>query len=114
MDSHTKSYKSPDPEVPIQSLYICINRAVRPFTQTVSLGCLCSEQLSEERMSSTAELSQLTALTTHLSDLLISSATLNRPKSVMTTLLVNSSMLFGSRNTFFDFRSVWTIFLEWR
>ena len=28
MDSHTKSYKSPDPVVPIQSLYICINRAV--------------------------------------------------------------------------------------
>ena len=25
---HTKSYKSPDPVVPIQSLYICINRAV--------------------------------------------------------------------------------------
>ena len=25
MDSHTKSYKSPDPGVPIQSLYTCIN-----------------------------------------------------------------------------------------
>ena len=24
MDFHTKSYKSPDPEVPIQSLYICM------------------------------------------------------------------------------------------
>ena len=36
MDFHTKSCKSPDPEVPIQSLYICINRV----TQTVSLGCL--------------------------------------------------------------------------
>ena len=36
MDFHTKSYKSPDPEVPIQSLYICINHV----TQTVSLGCL--------------------------------------------------------------------------
>ena len=41
MDFHTKSYKSPDPEVPIQSLYICINRV----TQTVSLGCLCWYQL---------------------------------------------------------------------
>ena len=37
MDFHTKSYKSPDPEVPIQSLYIDINC----ITQTVSLGCLC-------------------------------------------------------------------------
>ena len=36
MDFHTKSYKSPDPEVPIQNLCICINRV----TQTVSLGCL--------------------------------------------------------------------------
>ena len=34
MDFHTQSYKSPDPEVPIQSLYIGINRV----TQTVSLG----------------------------------------------------------------------------
>ena len=42
MDSHTKSYKSSTPGVPIQSLYICINRAVRPFTQTVSSGCLFS------------------------------------------------------------------------
>ena len=25
VDSHTKSYKSPDPGVPIQSLYTCIN-----------------------------------------------------------------------------------------
>ena len=42
MDYHTKSYKLPDPGVPIQSRYIhvCINRAVQPFTQTVSLGCL--------------------------------------------------------------------------
>ena len=28
MDSHAKSYKSPDPAVPLQSLYIFINRAV--------------------------------------------------------------------------------------
>ena len=33
--SHSKSYKSRDHGVPIQSLYICINRAVRPLTQTV-------------------------------------------------------------------------------
>ena len=35
MDFHTKSYKSPDPEVPIQSLCIGINRV----TQTVSSSC---------------------------------------------------------------------------
>ena len=42
MDFHTKSYKSPDPEIPIQSLYIyvCINCVA----QTVSLGCLCLYQ----------------------------------------------------------------------
>ena len=41
----TKSYKLPDPVVPIQSLYICINRAVRLLTQTVSLGCLWAKVL---------------------------------------------------------------------
>ena len=40
VDSYTKSYKSPDPGVPLQTLYICRNRAVRPLTQSVSLGCL--------------------------------------------------------------------------
>ena len=35
MDSHTNSYKSPDPEVSIQSV-ACINGATRPLTQTDS------------------------------------------------------------------------------
>ena len=43
VDFHTKSYKSPDPEVPIQSLNICINRV----TQTVSLGCLWPNRIME-------------------------------------------------------------------
>ena len=43
MDSHTKYYELPDPGVPIQILYICINRAVRPLTQTVSLGAACDQ-----------------------------------------------------------------------
>ena len=45
MGSHTKSYKSSDPGVPIQSLYIRTNRDVL-LTQNVSLGCLCSTLLT--------------------------------------------------------------------
>ena len=44
MDFHTKSYKSPDPEVPIQSFYLCINRV----TQTLSLGLLWSVRLLDQ------------------------------------------------------------------
>ena len=36
MDSHTKSYKSPDPGVfPYKVFIYVVNRAVRPLTQTV-------------------------------------------------------------------------------